>query len=165
MNEPIRIIIESIPKNKASLIEIINSFLTPMIAIITIYIAYQQWRVNYKKIKIDLSDRRVKAFREIEQYILLIIRNGNIEVEQCHSFFNAMRIEGAIFKKNDQKYIKYLYEKGIELWEIHTRLYDRNGNAINMDKTKQRSKDTNSVAELLKWFNQQSTAISDKFKR
>ena len=51
--------------------------LTPMIAIVTVYIAWQQWRLNKRKLNLDLYDRRLKVYEEVKQILSIIIRDAN----------------------------------------------------------------------------------------
>lgn len=42
----------------ASWIQIFKALLTPVVAILGVYIAYQQWRTNRTRLKHELFDRR-----------------------------------------------------------------------------------------------------------
>ena len=45
-----------------ALVPVLSALLTPTIAIITTYIAYEQWRTNRNKLKLDLFDRRFAVY-------------------------------------------------------------------------------------------------------
>jgi hypothetical protein len=49
----------------SQLLEISKGLLTPAIAIITTYIAFQQWKTNRQKLDLDKYDRRLKVYQEV----------------------------------------------------------------------------------------------------
>jgi hypothetical protein len=44
-----------------ALVEASSAALTPVVAILTVYIAYQQYQTNMSKLRLDLYDRRRKV--------------------------------------------------------------------------------------------------------
>jgi hypothetical protein len=47
------------------MVSILNALLTPLIAIITTYIAYQQFKGNQLKLKMDRYERRLRVYQEV----------------------------------------------------------------------------------------------------
>jgi len=46
-------------------ITILQGLLTPLIAIITTYIAWQQWKGNQLKLKMERYERRLRVYQEV----------------------------------------------------------------------------------------------------
>ena len=74
--------------NVPNMIDISKALLTPIIAIVTVYIAYQQWKTNELKLKLEKYDRRlrvyeevIKILRDLELKILRTDEHGDIEIE------------------------------------------------------------------------------------
>ena len=57
-----------------SWIVILQGLLTPMIATVVAYIAYQQFQVNRRKLVLDLYDRRLKVFQSTVAFIAAVYR-------------------------------------------------------------------------------------------
>ena len=49
------------------MIEISTALLTPIIAIIATYIAYQQWKTNQLKLNLERYDRRLEVYEEVRK--------------------------------------------------------------------------------------------------
>jgi hypothetical protein len=47
------------------IISILQALLTPVIACITVYIAYRQWRDNHLRLKLERYDRRLRIYQEV----------------------------------------------------------------------------------------------------
>ncbi len=59
-------------------ISILQGLLTPLIAIIATYIAYQQWQGNKLKLKMERYERRLRIYQEV---IKMLRRCTNREIE------------------------------------------------------------------------------------
>lgn len=60
----------------ADIAEVSKAFLTPLIALVTAYIAYQQWKTNQQKLNLDRYDRRLKIYIEVRQILSIIVRDA-----------------------------------------------------------------------------------------
>lgn len=60
-----------------SVISILQGLLTPVIGIITTYIAWQQWKGNQLKLKLDRYERRLRIYQEVVK-MLKTCANGEI---------------------------------------------------------------------------------------
>ena len=79
------------------IIQILSAFLTPVIAILAAYIAYQQYVVNkrnsdrqyllgIKKVNLDLYQKRFRIFKETKQILLEINKNAGIHIVEIRDF-------------------------------------------------------------------------------
>ena len=50
-------------------VQIMQALLTPLIAIIATYIAYQQWNTNKLKLKLDRYERRLRVYQKIVELV------------------------------------------------------------------------------------------------
>jgi hypothetical protein len=57
-------------------IDVLSALLTPTIAILGIYIAYQQWRTNKNRLKLELFDKRYEIFTNIKKFIANILTSA-----------------------------------------------------------------------------------------
>lgn len=68
---------------------ILQGLLTPMIAIITTYIAVQQYRASMLKMRIDRYDRRLKIYQETHKFITAVTSELDLEIRQLFEFETA----------------------------------------------------------------------------
>ena len=52
-------------------IEFIVALPTVIIGCIAVYIAYQQWHTNHRKLELDLYDRRLRLYQATTKYIFV----------------------------------------------------------------------------------------------
>jgi hypothetical protein len=74
-------------------IPILQGLLTPLIAIITTYIAWQQWQGNKLKLNLDRYDRRLRIYQEVVK-MLKACANGEIQEFSVIVDFGAATAEG-----------------------------------------------------------------------
>jgi len=70
--------------------ELSKAFLTPLIAIITAYIAYQQWKTNQLKLHLDRYDRRLKVYEEVRKILSIIVRDAKANFVDLLEFRRAV---------------------------------------------------------------------------
>ena len=58
------------------IVDVCSALLTPLIAVITTYIAYQQYRVSELTLKKELYERRIKIYGVFESYLGLLGLRG-----------------------------------------------------------------------------------------
>ena len=66
--------------------ESLRAWLTPLIAIIALWIAYQQHKNTKTKIKLDLFDRRIAMYESAQAFMGTIIRDGAVDQERLIRF-------------------------------------------------------------------------------
>jgi hypothetical protein len=75
-------------------ISILQGLLTPLIAIIATYIAYQQWQGNKLKLKMERYDRRLRVYQEV---VTMLRTCANGELRE----FSAIIVFGAVVAEAD----------------------------------------------------------------
>ena len=69
-----------------SLINTLSGLLTPVIAVTTLYIAYQQYKTGKDKLRFDLYERRLKLFEFFKGFLFKTIETGQIEGPEISEF-------------------------------------------------------------------------------
>ena len=59
--------------------EILSAFLTPLIALLALWIAYQQFRVQKYRTRFDLFERRMKIYESVRETLVIVFRDGSVE--------------------------------------------------------------------------------------
>ena len=73
------------------MVSVLNALLTPLIAIIATYIAWQQWKANQLKLKMERYDRRLRVYQEVVR-MLRTCSNRKLEWAELIDF-NASTAE------------------------------------------------------------------------
>lgn len=95
--------------------KISESIFTPAsLAVITIYIAYQQLKTNRLKLKIDLYDRRLKVYEEARHFIKTV-QNGIASSEDLLTFEKAIFNSDFLFEPDIKDYLEQIYKHGRQL--------------------------------------------------
>ncbi len=107
------------------LIEISKSLLTPLIAIVTTYIAWQQWKTNQQKLNLDRYVRRLCVYEEVRKILSIIARDANASIEDLLKFRTSVSEADFLFGPEITEYIDEIYEHGLNLgrWNQEYRDY------------------------------------------
>lgn len=146
-------------------VELCNLVLTPLIAILAVYIALQQYRVNRSSLNNQQYLRKLQVFKAVMSYLADTIREGNTSFQRISQFY-AEASEADFLFSNEKilKKINELYDKGVDLVVVSEKLYPSNGSKglpVGVDI----STAANEKGELLKWFNRQIKVSKELFKK
>lgn len=139
--------------------DIFSSFLTPAIAIITTYIAYQQYQSNRLKLRLERYDRRLRVYQEMKKVLSIILRDADISPQQLLEFRTATAEADFLFGKNIPEYIDEIYKKGLELWRTGIQLKEGE-----IPKGTERRSIVEENSKLLTWLIDQLPMLTTKFK-
>lgn len=145
-------------------VEIFNALLTPLIAILTAYIAWQQYQVNHSSLRSQLYERRLVVFRAFMSYLVDISREGRTTAQRAAQFYSEVIEAEFLFRGNITKKAEELYLQGIELAHVHEQLYPAD-KSPGLPVGDERSKVSRQQTALLKWFGEQTKVVKELFKR
>ncbi len=66
------------------IIQLLSFCLTPLIAIIAVYIAYQQYNTNRQKLRLDLYDKRFKVFLGLQSLLIHILQTADVSLVKIY---------------------------------------------------------------------------------
>lgn len=144
------------------LAEISTALLTPVIAIVATYIAWQQWKTNQQKLILDRYDRRLKVYEEVRQILSVILRDGKASFDDLMKFRRAVSEADFLFGSEIPAYIDEIYQRGVKLqyWYGEYRDYTQ---------TKPDGYDHQKVSDgmhaELSWLMEQLEPAKQKFKK
>lgn len=96
------------------IIDIFKALLTPIIAFIAAQIAWQQMKINQRKLELDLFDRRMKIYEEIIIFLNSITQNDRIIMSDLIKFQNATSHADFLFQPEISEYIKEICDHSFE---------------------------------------------------
>jgi hypothetical protein len=101
-----------------SLADWLAALLTPVIGVIAIYVAWQQWKLNKRRLKLDLFDKRCEIYKAVRELHLHIIVHGYAS-EEAIKKFQLMTIDSVfLFDQRLDASMQSLTKKALELLSI-----------------------------------------------
>ncbi|MCP1573954.1 hypothetical protein J2S30_002333 [Herbaspirillum rubrisubalbicans] len=94
----------------------LTALLTPLIAVLGVCIATQQWRTAQSKLKFDLFEKRFSVYDAARNLIGSIMSSGKAKDEELFKFLAGTREAKWLFNAEVANYLeKQLYDPAIEL--------------------------------------------------
>ncbi len=142
------------------IVEVSKGLLTPLIALIALYIAYQQYKVNSMRLKHDQDERRIVLFRKINEFMRTIISRGKIDRRQAIEFTNNTVEVDFLFGKDISRFIDELTKMSFRLATIQGFLH-----APQPLEESKRHETLEEEEEILKWVEDNYLGLQEKFKK
>ena len=153
------------------IIQILSAFLTPVIAILAAYIAYQQYVVNkrnsdrqyllgIKKVNLDLYQKRFRIFKETKQILLEINKNAGIHIVEIRDFNFSVNESKFLFGDGIIQFLQELQEKAIDLTHLTKDLDNINAFPVG---SMEREKKIAENRPLITWFTHEYEHVEDRF--
>ena len=142
------------------LIQLLSALLTPVIALVTTYIAIQQYRTSRLKFKLELFDKRYAIYQGVKKFILSAVREANLSNDDFFKLNEETQDAFFLFDERVDKYTDELRSKGARLIYLNERLSDQS-----VSIGEERSKLAEEDAELNTWFGNQLSESKQVFKK
>jgi hypothetical protein len=97
-------------------VELFNALLTPVIAMVAVYIAWQQWQTNRQKLNLERYDRRLRVYEEVRKILSIILRDAKASTDDLLRFRTSVSEADFLFGPEVPQYIDTIYKRGLALW-------------------------------------------------
>jgi len=105
-------------------ISILQGLLTPIIGLIAVYIAWQQWKGNQLKLKMDRYERRLRVYQEVVK-MLKVCANGEIREFSLILEFGAATAEADfLFGPEIRQYLDEISTRAAKLRSANVQYRD-----------------------------------------
>lgn len=143
-------------------IEVSKGLLTPLIAIVATYVAWQQWQTNRLKFILDRYDRRLRVYEEVRKILSIILRDAKASYEDLLKFRTAVSEADFLFGPEVPEYIDEIYKRGVKLqyWCGEYRDY-----AQEKPEGYDHKKVVDGMHSELTWLTEQFEPAKSKFKK
>lgn len=141
------------------LIDYLKALLTPIIAVLAVYIAYRQWITARNQFRLNYFDRRLSIFTAVMEFVSGIDITGTIPQEKARAFLMKTREARFLFADDIDAYCTELYNKSEQLIIKKEVFKDQN------PQTSERERMINEIVELKTWFHNQIPNISQRFEK
>lgn len=147
----------SIPCEK-DWIDIVAAVSIPVIAIIAAYIAWQQRKVNERRLKHELFGRNFLVYEAILDFIGSIVTSGEAKDENLYNFNKKTKAAKFLLGEDISEFINKIYNKAIDLQTLDAEL---EGLPVGAE----RSRIVRERGEIKKWIYHQFGELDEKFKK
>jgi hypothetical protein len=101
----------------------LSALLVPLVALIAVGIAYQQWQTARKKLVLDLFDRRFAVYDAARQMLASVLTSGSAKDEEVIKYLSGTREAKWLFDESLAEYFdKDIYHKLVELQMLKSEL-------------------------------------------
>jgi len=159
---PLRVGESELYLDTKGLVEGLSAALTPLIAAVTTYIAYQQWLTNKRRLAHELYERRFAIFKAVKTLYGEIGDAGTAKYGMVMRFYAATGEAEFLFGDDIRRHLEELYERGMHLASLHEKMYPSSGEA-GLPVGPERSQVAEQHGALLLWF--LTEAVGDSRKR
>jgi hypothetical protein len=129
-------------------VRIFSALLTPVIALLAAYIAWQQHKTNRNQFRLALLDKRIRVFTGAGELIATVLREAKIDSDGLAKFLWETREGDFLFGPDITAYLHELYGKAAD---VH--VYE---DAVDQELRNQRK-------EALLWFSRQGDELKRRF--
>lgn len=96
-------------------IDLLSALLTPTVAAIGIYIAYQQRVLNQNRLKHELFEKRYEVYERIGAFISSILTSGSVKPGSDMEFLRDTKAVTLLFDSNIKSFTSEVYKKAVDL--------------------------------------------------
>jgi hypothetical protein len=153
-DEILHIVIDSVPTNVTNWIDVLSALLVPTIAVVGIYVAYQQYRINIQRFRHETYERRLAVYKCLQRYLSEILRDGKTTYDRALQFNSEASEAAFLFDESVQNKIDEIYKNSIKMILAHEKMYPANGEP-GLPAGKERSKVGEENTELLCWHEEE----------
>ncbi len=147
--------------NPRTVVDVLSALLTPTIAVIATYVAYQQWRVNKTKLDLDLYDRRLAIYKAVDVFYGDVGTQGTAKYPMVFQLRYATAEAPFLFPAEIERHLKEIYDKAMRIAALREQTYSASGEP-GLPVGEDRSKACEEESEQVLWLLQDAKAESRK---
>lgn len=145
---------------ESSWVQTLSALLTPMIAVVATYVAWQQWNTNKLNSKLDRYDRRLKVYVQTRDLIAKVMRSADADLEDLFEFWREVSEADFLFGEDIPAYLTELFENGVDLQHAN-KAYE--ANRVVPQAHYDSAANTAKMHDLSVWFSNQHKVAKAKF--
>lgn len=139
----------------------IGNLLTPLIAVIATWIAYQQFQTNRLKLKFDMYEKRLKIYQALMDFIGTVISFPEMKVEEVKKFDVARSESVFLFGKDIPQYLQTLRDQAAAITTLNSQIQELMSNERSPDRTNL----VNEKLKIIDWFYKQLEVAQERFSQ
>jgi hypothetical protein len=133
------------------LVKLTPAFITLIVGVFGSYIAFNQYRTNHDKLRLDLFEKRLDAYEKLQEYFACLIREARVEDRAMAILYEARYKSLFLFGEDIIEHIDKILERAKEMREIHLKLSGQNPLPVGEERTRLAYRQR----DLLEWHDKQ----------
>ena len=142
--------------------QIFQGLLTPVIGVIALYIAWQQWKTNERKAVLDRYERRLRIYQRVVEMLRFVCSKFNPEIHDLIQFSADTAEADFLFGSEIPKYIDEIYIRGVTL---NTAKFEYRDITQPVPVEYDHQKIVDEITEQQKWFVAQFSVAKENFRK
>lgn len=137
----------------------ISALLVPVIALLTLLIAYRQWRTAQNKLKLDLFEKRLAIYNAATAFIRNVMTSGNATDEQLRNLILGTKEAKWLLSTEIATYLdEELFTKGSDLRCLYDELEG-------VPVSEERTNNVHEQRKIKEWLESQYKILDEKFSK
>jgi len=149
------------PSTISPWLQLLQGLLTPVIGVIALYIAWQQWQGNKVKLVLDHYDRRLRVYQSVVGFLRLVLRDSKPEISELMKFPLDTAEAAFLFPPEIPEYLDEMFKRGLKLRQAAKEYRDM---FQPVPEGYDHGKVVANMQEQEVWFTNQLLAVKEKFK-
>jgi hypothetical protein len=145
--------------NSPLLIWYLQGLLTPVVAIIAVYIGWRQWKTSSQKLKLDLFERRFRVFQAVRD-ILGMMYTTVSDDKKLFQLLSQTRDAEFLFGSEIKDYVENVWRRASRLSDTHKQL----SGILETAPIEVRQKLAKIENDEVQWAFAETCTMADKFK-
>ena len=96
-------------------LQVLQGLLTPVIAAIAVYIAWQQYKVNKRSFEFNVYERRLHVYEKVTEVLRFVVRDFQPDFADLQAFRTATSEADFLFDPEIPAYLNEIVKRGFEL--------------------------------------------------
>jgi hypothetical protein len=107
-------------------VKVLSAMLTPTIAVITVYIAWQQHKTTKNQVRLGFLDKRLKVFDEVVEFVRIVLsKDGKVELSDLNKFWSEAGQRSIYFGPDITEYVTQLHSNAVDLRKMRYAPHDQ----------------------------------------
>ncbi len=140
--------------------ELLSGLMTPLIAVIAVYIAWRQHKTATAALRLDLYERRHKVYRGLMDLFAAVLQEVKITPEVLGKYYADTSEKKFLFDDEIIAFMSEVRDKALDLRRIDRKMTRRPA-----PKETEMAELSNREHDLLTWFSDQLDELPDRFEK
>jgi hypothetical protein len=106
-----------------SIADLSSALLTPVIGVVTTIILVNQYRLERRRWRLDLFEKRYAVYRAALEFIYSMLRQGKCTPDSQGAFLDGTRDRGLFFEDEIREILDEVWKAGVDL-EMHQFIFE-----------------------------------------
>jgi hypothetical protein len=143
------------------MVDVLSALLTPMIAVVAVWIAYQQLKTNKTRLNLEQYDRRLAIYKALDAFYAEVGVHGTAKYPMVFKMRADTAEAAFLFPPYIEKHMTQVFEKAMRLASLHELMYPSGGEP-GLPVGEERQKAAEEEGQIVLWLLQEAKPESKR---